>query len=39
MASGVASVWMPVDDMRRALQFYGETPGSSVGVKARTGRS
>ena len=30
MANGVATVWMPVDDMRRALKFYGETLGLSV---------
>ena len=30
MASGVATVWMPVDDMRRALKFYGETLGLTV---------
>ena len=30
MASGVATVWMPVEDMGRAVQFYGETLGFSV---------
>lgn len=30
MASGVATVWMPVEDMSRALSFYGETLGLSV---------
>lgn len=30
MASGVASVWVPVDDMDRAVSFYGETLGFSV---------
>ncbi len=30
MASGVATVWMPVEDMSRALRFYGETLGLSV---------
>ncbi|BDX32840.1 glyoxalase [Mycobacterium antarcticum] len=30
MASGVAAVWMPVEDMQRALKFYGETLGLSV---------
>lgn len=30
MASGVATVWLPVDDMGRAVQFYGETLGLSV---------
>ncbi|NAZ75490.1 hypothetical protein GTQ99_08655 [Kineococcus sp. T13] len=30
MASGVASVWVPVDDMERAVRFYGETLGLSV---------
>ena len=32
MASGVASVWVPVDDMERAVRFYGETLG--LGVKS-----
>ncbi|MEU0494111.1 VOC family protein [Mycobacterium sp. NPDC006124] len=30
MASGVATVWMPVEDMSRALKFYGETLGLKV---------
>ena len=30
MASGVATVWMPVDDMSRAVKFYAETLGLSV---------
>ncbi len=30
MASGVATVWMPVDDMDRAVKFYGQTLGLSV---------
>jgi len=30
MASGVASVWVPVQDMDRAVRFYGETLGLSV---------
>lgn len=30
MAKGVAAVWMPVEDMDRALQFYGQTLGLSV---------
>ena len=30
MANGVATVWMPVEDMSRALRFYGETLGLSV---------
>lgn len=30
MASGVATVWVPVDDMDRAVQFYGETLGLDV---------
>ena len=25
MAKGVATVWLPVQDMSRALQFYGQT--------------
>jgi predicted enzyme related to lactoylglutathione lyase len=32
MASGVATVWVPVDDMKRAVRFYGETLG--LGVKS-----
>ena len=30
MASGVASVWVPVDDMDRAVSFYGQTLGLEV---------
>lgn len=30
MASGVASVWVPVDDMDRAVQFYGTTLGLAI---------
>lgn len=30
MASGVATVWMPVDDMSRAVKFYSETLGLTV---------
>jgi predicted enzyme related to lactoylglutathione lyase len=30
MASGVATVWVPVSDMDRALAFYGETLGLQV---------
>jgi predicted enzyme related to lactoylglutathione lyase len=30
MASGVATVWMPVDDMDRAVRFYGQTLGLEV---------
>ena len=30
MASGVATVWMPVEDMGRAVQFYGQTLGLSL---------
>jgi predicted enzyme related to lactoylglutathione lyase len=30
MASGVATVWLPVEDMNRAVQFYGQTLGLSV---------
>lgn len=30
MASGVATVWMPVEDMGRALKFYSETLGLTV---------
>jgi predicted enzyme related to lactoylglutathione lyase len=31
MASGVATVWVPVTDMDRAVEFYGTTLG--LGVK------
>ncbi|MGY1840929.1 MULTISPECIES: VOC family protein [unclassified Modestobacter] len=31
MASGVASVWVPVDDMDRARAFYRDTLGLSEG--------
>ena len=30
MADSVATVWMPVDDMGRALKFYGEVLGLTV---------
>ena len=30
MASGVATVWVPLDDMNRAVRFYGETLGLDV---------
>jgi predicted enzyme related to lactoylglutathione lyase len=30
MASGVATVWLPVEDMNRAIRFYGQTLGLSV---------
>ena len=30
MASGVASVWVPVQDMDRAVRFYSETLGLEV---------
>ncbi|WP_432564932.1 VOC family protein [Kineococcus sp. SYSU DK003] len=30
VASGVASVWVPVDDMDRAVRFYGQTLGLQV---------
>ena len=30
MATGVASVWVPVDDMDRAVHFYGEVLGLTV---------
>jgi predicted enzyme related to lactoylglutathione lyase len=30
MAKSVATVWVPVDDMQRALTFYGETLGLTV---------
>ena len=30
MASGVATVWVPVSDMVRAVKFYGETLGLQV---------
>ena len=30
MASGVATVWVPVQDMDRAVKFYGETLGLTV---------
>ena len=30
MADSVATVWVPVDDMQRALGFYGETLGLQV---------
>jgi predicted enzyme related to lactoylglutathione lyase len=30
MVSGVAAVWLPVQDMKRAIDFYGGTLGLSV---------
>src|SRR5919202_6745010 len=30
MAKAVAAVWVPVDDMERALRFYSDTLGFSV---------
>lgn len=30
MTSGVANVWVPVDDMKRAVGFYRETLGLDV---------
>ncbi len=30
MVKGVSNVWLPVNDMERALQFYGDTLGISV---------
>jgi len=30
MASGVATVWVPVTDMGRAVHFYGSTLGLSI---------
>lgn len=30
MASGVSTVWVPVQDMNRAVKFYGETLGLEV---------
>ena len=30
MASGIATVWLPVEDMSRAVKFYGETLGLTV---------
>ena len=30
MASGVSTVWVPVENMSRAVKFYGETLGLSV---------
>lgn len=30
MAKGVATVWMPVEDMSRAIRFYGQTLGLAV---------
>lgn len=30
MASGVATVWVPVTDMGRAVAFYGDTLGLTV---------
>jgi predicted enzyme related to lactoylglutathione lyase len=33
MASGVATVWVPVEDMARAVAFYGETLGLPVKMR------
>jgi predicted enzyme related to lactoylglutathione lyase len=33
MVSGVAAVWMPVQDMDRAIEFYGQTLGLKVDRK------
>jgi predicted enzyme related to lactoylglutathione lyase len=30
MVKGVSNVWLPVNDMERALQFYGDTLGLSL---------
>lgn len=30
MVKGVSNVWLPVNDMERSLQFYGDTLGISV---------
>jgi predicted enzyme related to lactoylglutathione lyase len=30
MVNGVSNVWLPVNDMERALSFYGDTLGISV---------
>ena len=30
MASGIATVWVPVEDMGRAIEFYGQTLGLTV---------
>jgi predicted enzyme related to lactoylglutathione lyase len=30
MIKGVSAVWLPVDDMDRAVKFYGQTLGLSV---------
>jgi predicted enzyme related to lactoylglutathione lyase len=30
MVHGVAAVWLPVDDMERAIGFYGDTLGLTV---------
>lgn len=30
MLSGVATVWVPVDDLDRAIEFYGDTLGLKV---------
>jgi catechol 2,3-dioxygenase-like lactoylglutathione lyase family enzyme len=27
MVKGVSTVWLPVDDLQRSLQFYGDTLG------------
>jgi predicted enzyme related to lactoylglutathione lyase len=33
MAFGVATVWVPVDDMARAVDFYSDTLGLSVKMR------
>lgn len=30
MIDGIATVWLPVSDMNRALEFYGETLGLDI---------
>lgn len=34
MAAGVATVWVPVDQMERAVRFYGEILGFSVTMQS-----
>jgi predicted enzyme related to lactoylglutathione lyase len=34
MASGVATVWLPVEDMQRAVSFYRDTLGLSIRMQA-----
>ncbi len=33
MAVGVATVWVPVEDMNRALKFYGDVLGLTVTMR------